>query len=63
VFAGRSPATSRLRYVVASARALFIERGFASTTVADVAPAAGVSTQFVYAAFSSTRGLLGKVVD
>jgi len=34
--------------VVAAARALFIERGFAATTIADVAQAADVSTQFIY---------------
>jgi TetR/AcrR family transcriptional regulator, regulator of autoinduction and epiphytic fitness len=49
--------------VAAAARALFIERGFAATTIADVAQAAGVSTQFIYAAFGGKRGLLGKVVD
>jgi AcrR family transcriptional regulator len=48
---------------VASARALFIERGFAATTIADVAQAASVSTQFIYAAFGGKRGLLAKVVD
>jgi len=49
--------------VVAAARALFIERGFAATTIADVAQAADVSTQFIYAAFGGKRGLLAKVVD
>jgi TetR/AcrR family transcriptional regulator, regulator of autoinduction and epiphytic fitness len=49
--------------VAASARALFIERGFAATTIADVAQAASVSTQFIYAAFGGKRGLLGKVID
>jgi TetR/AcrR family transcriptional regulator, regulator of autoinduction and epiphytic fitness len=49
--------------VAASARALFIERGFAATTIADVAQAANVSTQFIYAAFGGKRGLLAKVVD
>lgn len=49
--------------VVAAARALFIERGFAAATVADVAQAASVSAQFIYAAFGGKRGLLAKVVD
>jgi TetR/AcrR family transcriptional regulator of autoinduction and epiphytic fitness len=49
--------------VAAAARALFIERGFAATTIADVAQAAGVSTQFIYAAFGGKRGLLAKVID
>jgi AcrR family transcriptional regulator len=49
--------------VATAARALFIEHGFAATTIADVAQAANVSTQFIYAAFSSKRGLLARVVD
>jgi TetR/AcrR family transcriptional regulator, regulator of autoinduction and epiphytic fitness len=49
--------------VAAAARALFIERGFAATTIADVAQAANVSTQFIYAAFGGKRGLLAKVID
>jgi AcrR family transcriptional regulator len=42
---------------------LFIARGFAATTIGDVAAAAGVSQQFIYAAFGGKRGLLSKVVD
>lgn len=63
--ASRRKAQSRqLRAEVAdAARALFIERGFGATTIGDVAAAAGVSQQFIYAAFGSKRGLLGKVVD
>lgn len=60
----RQAQARQLRLEVAdSARALFIERGFAATTIGDVAAAAGVSQQFIYAAFGSKRGLLGKVVD
>jgi hypothetical protein len=74
--AGAAPAASRAHrtdcpsvrqpchsHVIASARALFIERGFAATTIADVAQTANVSTQFIYAAFGGKRGLLAKVVD
>jgi AcrR family transcriptional regulator len=49
--------------VATAARALFIDRGYAATTIADVARAAGVSTQFVYKAFENKRGLLAKVID
>ena len=49
--------------VAASAQALFIERGYASTTVAEIAEAAGVSPQFVFKAFGNKRGLLAKVMD
>jgi AcrR family transcriptional regulator len=63
--ASRRQAQSRqLRLEVAgTALALFIERGFAATTIGDVAAAAGVSQQFIYAAFGGKRGLLSKVVD
>jgi AcrR family transcriptional regulator len=49
--------------VVDSARELFVTKGYAATTVADVAGAAGVSQQLVFKAFGSKRGLLEKVVD
>lgn len=63
--ASRRQAQSRqLRLEVAqTARALFIQQGFAATTIGDVAAAAGVSQQFIYAAFGGKRGLLSKVVD
>lgn len=63
--ASRRQAQSRqLRLdVVHAARQLFIEQGFAATTIGDIAAAANVSQQFIYAAFSSKRGLLAKVVD
>ena len=60
----RQAQARQLRLDVADvARALFIERGFAATTIADVAQAANVSTQFIYAAFGGKRGLLAKVID
>ena len=63
--ASRRQAQARqLRLEVAqTAGALFIERGFAATTIGDVAEAAGVSQQFIYSAFGNKRGLLSKVVD
>jgi TetR/AcrR family transcriptional regulator, regulator of autoinduction and epiphytic fitness len=44
------------------ARTLFVEQGYAATTMADVARGAGVSQQFLYASFGSKRGLLAKVI-
>lgn len=63
--ASRRQAQSRqLRLDVAHAAGrLFVEQGFAATTIGDVAAAADVSPQFIYAAFGSKRGLLSKVVD
>ena len=50
------------RRVLAAAEALFLARGYAGTTVAAVAEAAGVSTDTVYTALSGKRGLLEGVI-
>ena len=49
--------------IVDTARDLFVSRGYATTTIADVANAASVSTQLIYAAFGGKRGLLSTVLD
>lgn len=63
--ASRRQAQSRQlrRDVAATAGRLFIDQGFAATTIGDIATAANVSQQFIYAAFGSKRGVLAKVVD
>jgi AcrR family transcriptional regulator len=53
---------SRTR-MVTSATDLFLERGFAATTVADVADAAGVSVQNIYKIFKSKAGLAKAAFD
>jgi AcrR family transcriptional regulator len=60
----RQVQAQQLRLQVAwTARDLFAANGFAATRIADIAQAAGVSQQLVYAAFGSKRGLLEKVLD
>jgi AcrR family transcriptional regulator len=49
--------------MLASAHALFLERGFASTAMADVAEAADVSVQNVYKVFGNKVGLAKAVFD
>ena len=49
--------------VVQNATDLFLARGFAATTMADVAEAAGVSTQTVYKVFRNKVGLAKAVFD
>ena len=49
--------------VVAAAAELFISRGYASTTLADVAGAAGVARPTVFAAVGSKAALLKLVLD
>jgi TetR/AcrR family transcriptional regulator, regulator of autoinduction and epiphytic fitness len=48
--------------IVDAARALFLERGFAATTIAGVAETAGVAPETVYGTFRSKAGLLEAVV-
>jgi AcrR family transcriptional regulator len=49
--------------VLQAAQRLFVERGYAGTTVAAVAAAAEVSAETVYATFSGKRGLLEGVIQ
>lgn len=44
--------------IVAAARALFVERGYASTTIEAIAEQAEVAVSTVYAVFGSKRGIL-----
>lgn len=49
--------------ILEAAKVLFLERGYASTTIAAVADGAGVSQETIYATFSGKRGLLEGVID
>lgn len=51
------------RRILASASALFRERGYAGTAMPEVAKAAGVSVQTVYKAFANKATLLKAVFD
>lgn len=51
------------RRVLEAARELFVERGYARTTVAAVADAAGVSPETIYVSLGGKRGLLEGVMD
>ena len=46
-----------------AARALLVERGYAATTVADIATAAGVAPATVNAAFGGKSGVLKHLID
>ena len=59
----RTAAAGNRTRVVAAATELLVTKGYASTTVAEVAAAAGVSVPFVYAAFGNKVGLLKRVLD
>jgi AcrR family transcriptional regulator len=51
------------RRVLESARRLFVDRGYAGTTVAAVADHAGVSPETIYLSLGGKRGLLEGVMD
>lgn len=51
------------RRVVEAARRLFLERGYAATTMADIARTAGVALQSVYSSADSKAELLHLVAD
>lgn len=51
------------RRVLDAAKQLFLERGYAGTTVAAVAAEAGVSPETIYVSLRSKRGLLEGVIE
>ncbi|HEY5853831.1 MAG TPA: TetR/AcrR family transcriptional regulator [Aldersonia sp.] len=51
------------RRILESARELFVEKGYAATTVAAVADHAGVSADTIYLSLGGKRGLLEGVMD
>ena len=59
----RAQAKENRSAIVRAARDLFIESGYGRTTVADVARAAGVSVETVYAAFGNKAALLHRAWD
>lgn len=59
----REQARANRRAVLEAARRLFLDRGYAGTTVAAIAAEAGVSVETVYKAFGNKSGLIKSVVD
>ena len=51
------------RAVIRAAHDLFVEHGYGRTTIADIAAAAGVSVETIYAAFKNKATLLHRVWD
>ena len=56
-------ASENRRAVLEAAHRMFLERGYAATTVGAIAAAAGVSVETVYKAFGNKPGLVKAVVD
>lgn len=49
--------------VAAAARTLFVERGFAGTTITAISEAAGVPAQTIYSAFGNKARILARVTE
>jgi AcrR family transcriptional regulator len=58
----REQARANRRRIVAAATDLFVEQGYAATTISAIAAAADVAPQTVYAAFGTKAALLGEAV-
>jgi AcrR family transcriptional regulator len=51
------------RDILRAARRLFAERGYAATSINDIAEEAGVAIQTIYARLGSKRGMLLALID
>lgn len=61
---GRRAQARRTRWqIIATARRLFVERGYAGTKMTDIATASAVSVELVYGAFGTKANLLKTVFD
>ena len=49
--------------ILRAARRLFAERGYAATSINDIAEEAGVAIQTIYARLGSKRGMLLALID
>ncbi|HEX7051283.1 MAG TPA: TetR/AcrR family transcriptional regulator [Longimicrobiales bacterium] len=59
----RQQAEATRRALAAAARRLFAERGYAATTIEEIAREAGVAVQTFYAVYGSKRGVLFALLD
>ena len=51
------------RRIIVAAQALFVDKGYGRTTIADIAGAAGVAAETVYSAFRNKPTLLHRAWD
>lgn len=59
----QADADARQRRIVTAATTLFVEQGFAATSIDQIARAADVSPQTIYAAYGSKAGVLSRAID
>jgi AcrR family transcriptional regulator len=59
----QAEAEARHHRIVDEATSLFLDNGFGATSIGDIAAAAGVSPQTIYATFGSKAGVLARAID
>ncbi|MHA7721760.1 TetR/AcrR family transcriptional regulator [Mycobacterium sp. ML4] len=59
----KADAEARQHRIVTAATTLFVEQGFAATSIDQIAAAADVSPQTVYAAYGSKAGVLSRAIE
>jgi AcrR family transcriptional regulator len=59
----QADAEARHRRIVTEATTLFLSQGFGATSIGQIASAADVSTQTVYATYGSKAGVLARAID
>jgi AcrR family transcriptional regulator len=59
----QADAEARHRRIIDEAVKLFLDNGFAATSIGQIAEAAAVSAQTIYATFGSKAGVLGRAID
>ena len=59
----QADAEARHRRIIDEAVKLFLDSGFVGTSIGQIADAAGVSPQTIYATFGSKAGVLGRAID
>ncbi len=59
----QADAGARHHRIVEEATKLFLDNGFAATSISDIAEAAEVSAQTIYATFGSKAGVLARAID
>jgi AcrR family transcriptional regulator len=59
----QAAAEARQRRIVEAATTLFVEQGFAATSIDQIAAAADVSPQTVYATYGSKAAVLSQAID
>jgi AcrR family transcriptional regulator len=59
----QADAEARHRRIVQEAEKLFLDKGFAATSIGQIAEAAEVSSQTIYSTFGSKAGVLSRVYD